>query len=533
MKKTFTINISGAVFHIDDDAYDKLREYLNALNRHFGSSDEGNEIVSDIEARIAELFQERMKGSSEVVNITWVDEVIEKMGTPQDFMDEDEPAEQASAPFTPPFQRRNPKARRLYRDPDSRILGGVCGGLGAYFKFDPVILRIVLAILIIFPSFIFFPSGGTILIVYILLWIVVPKAKSVAQRLEMKGEDVNVSNIERTVKDESVKDRFNEFKQTQTYAKGQQGFSKVGDAAASSGRFIGKLFVIIIGAALMIAGISSLIGLSIGATISDSFISNFSFWDDNVNFSLFTGHFLDNNDLIWISISLFIVMGLPAVMLIFAGSKLIFKYKTNNTLIGLSALGLWIIAVIVLATSIVSQVGNFKSNTSKTISENIQIESDTIYLKMNEFDYSLCEDPKVSLNNMHMVESEGEYLLIGEPQLDIEESSTDRVVLQKRFRSRGEDIDSARERIEEIIYNYKNTENTITFDECFKLSEDGKWRNQKLRLVLKIPVGKVIYMDDELGKIIYDIENTSNTHDRDMLGKYWIMTKDGLALYSK
>ncbi|MCL3780259.1 PspC domain-containing protein [Prolixibacteraceae bacterium JC049] len=532
MKKTFTINISGAVFHIDDDAYDKLRQYLNALNTHFGSSDEGHEIVSDIEARIAELFQEKMKGANTVVNLTWVDEVIEVMGTPQDFMEEDEDQEPASAPFTPPFQKRNPKARRLYRDPDNRVLGGVCGGLGAYFKFDAVILRIILGILVIFPSFIFAPSGGTILIVYILLWIVVPKAKSVAQRLEMKGEDVNVSNIEKTVKDEyeSVKDKFNEFKQSETYAKGRQGFSKVGGAAASSGKMIGKLIVILIGAFLMIVGVSSLLGISIGVTATDGFLTDLSLWDDNVNFSMLTDHFVNGSDLTWIYISLFLVMGIPAIMLIFVGSKLIFKYKTNNALIGLSALGLWIISVIVLASSVIGQLGNFKSSTTKTISDNIQAKSDTLYLKLNQFDYTVSTDPNLSLNDMRLVENEGEYLLIGEPRLDIEESSSDKVILQKRFRSRGKNHDNAREHLEEVIYNYKSSEDAIYFDEHFKLSEDGKWRDQTLKLTLKIPVGQVIYLDDKLIKIIYDIENVSNVHDRDMVGKYWVMTEEGLTL---
>ena len=138
MKRTLTINISGTVFNIDEDAYEKLQAYLLDINRYFGSDPEGREIIMDIEARIAELFQEKTKTGGNVVTIQHVDEVIEVMGRPSDFAAEEEEDEEPTTQKKRTFHT----GKRLYRDPEHQVLGGVCGGLGAYFNIDPVIFRL-------------------------------------------------------------------------------------------------------------------------------------------------------------------------------------------------------------------------------------------------------------------------------------------------------------------------------------------------------------------------------------------------------
>ncbi|MBK6283282.1 MAG: PspC domain-containing protein [Draconibacterium sp.] len=164
MKKTFTINISGTVFHIEEDAYEVLQKYLINLKNHFGSSEEGKEILTDIEARIAEIFIEKAANDQRVVSIEMVNVAIEIMGTPEDFVDDEEKEEV----YQPTEEAK--RKRRLYRDPDHRVIGGVCGGLGAYFNMDPVILRIIFVVLL-------FATSGAGFLAYIILWIAVPKAK--------------------------------------------------------------------------------------------------------------------------------------------------------------------------------------------------------------------------------------------------------------------------------------------------------------------------------------------------------------------
>jgi phage shock protein PspC (stress-responsive transcriptional regulator) len=193
MKKTFTINISGTVFHIEEDAYEVLQKYLVNLKNHFGSSEEGKEILTDIEARIAEIFIEKSTNVQKVVTIEMVNGAIEIMGTPEDFVEEEGETEVPSAESEEAKRRR-----RLYRDPDHRVIGGVCGGLGAYFNMDPVVLRIIFVALL-------FITGGAAFLAYIILWIAVPKAKNTAQRLEMRGQEATVKNIEKSIKEEVAK----------------------------------------------------------------------------------------------------------------------------------------------------------------------------------------------------------------------------------------------------------------------------------------------------------------------------------------
>jgi len=206
MKKTFTINICGSVFYIEEDAYEVLQKYLITLKSHFGNTEEGKEILSDIESRIAEIFAERLSDKKNAVTMNMVNEVIETMGTPESF----EESENSEEPYTGQVKNK----RKLYRDPEQTIVAGVCGGLAVYFNMDPVIVRLITVLL-------FFFTSGAALLAYIVLWIVVPKAVNTAQRLEMRGEEVTVKNIEKFIKDEvdAVKESYQKFKKNGFFSK--------------------------------------------------------------------------------------------------------------------------------------------------------------------------------------------------------------------------------------------------------------------------------------------------------------------------
>lgn len=204
MKKTFTINLSGRVFHIEEDAYNVLQKYLVNLQNYFGKEEEGKEITSDIEARIAEIFSQKTEDGKNAVTLECVNEVIETMGTPE-FFEEEIGAEEPLA------GQKKPK-RRLYRHPDQKVLGGVCGGIAVYLNMDVVLVRIIFVLLA-------FVTTGAAVLAYLILWIAVPKAVTTAQRLEMMGEEVTVKNIEKFIKEEvdSVKESYNKFTKTETF----------------------------------------------------------------------------------------------------------------------------------------------------------------------------------------------------------------------------------------------------------------------------------------------------------------------------
>ncbi|HJZ42021.1 MAG TPA: PspC domain-containing protein [Bacteroidales bacterium] len=202
MKKTFSVNLGNRVFSIDDDAYIRLKEYLDRIESYFSDEKEREDIISDIELRISELFTERMGLNKQVITLRDVEEVIAIMGDPKEISGTEG---QAGGNQSHDSHQRRTGPRRIYRDPDDRMIGGVCGGLAAYLGLDPVIVRILFILFLIF---------GIGLLVYIILWIVVPEARTTAQKLEMRGDTVNVSNIGNFVKEEfdNVKKSFSRKK---------------------------------------------------------------------------------------------------------------------------------------------------------------------------------------------------------------------------------------------------------------------------------------------------------------------------------
>ena len=178
MKKTMTVNIAGMVYHIDEDAFDMLNQYLARVKDELRSMEGGNEIYEDIEMRIGELFSERLKNNRQVITMDDVEHVITVLGQPGDISGNSEKNDHTTYSDT---------YRRMYRDPDNRIIGGVCRGLAAYWRIDPTLVRLIFIILAIF--------GMAGVLIYLILWIILPEAQTVAQKLEMRGERVNLSSM--------------------------------------------------------------------------------------------------------------------------------------------------------------------------------------------------------------------------------------------------------------------------------------------------------------------------------------------------
>jgi len=186
MKITVSINIGGIAFYIDEDAYSELKRYLRSLELHFAKENSSAEIMADIEARIAELLKTRIGDYKQVVTISDVREVISILGTPEDISDEQNGGGYERMAST--------SYHRMYRDPDERIIGGVCSGMAAYWRMEPWIVRVIFIVLSL--------PGGLGILIYVVLWIVLPEARTTAQKIEMKGDPVNIHNIKDSVKEE-------------------------------------------------------------------------------------------------------------------------------------------------------------------------------------------------------------------------------------------------------------------------------------------------------------------------------------------
>lgn len=259
MKKTFNINVAGFPFTIDDDAYTLLSDYLDTIEHAFAKQDDSRELVNDIESRIAELLLEQTSSGSAIVTAQDVEQVIRRVGQPEEMIEEDETitidsekAEYKETVTPPPYIPPLPKQKKkLYRDPQNAMLGGVCAGLGCYLNVDPTVVRLLTVLLTVL-------SVATMGIAYLILWIVVPEARTPYERMQMMGEQPTVENIGKT-----VTDNFREENSQGSQPSTPQHSANLGDSLATFFGVCARILVIIgliIAIPLLVAMVIGLIG---------------------------------------------------------------------------------------------------------------------------------------------------------------------------------------------------------------------------------------------------------------------------------
>lgn len=194
MEKTISITLNGQVFNIEEEAYSRLKEYLDSIRNHLRSSDDKAEIISDIEASIAEKFSGKISDAKQVITKRDVEDLIAVMGTVEDLASElgEDEAGGEPASETGEAGGKHSFGKKLYRNSDDVVIAGVCSGLGAYFGIDPVIIRILFVVT--------FFAYGTSAFIYLILWIAMPMARTRTQKLEMHGDPVTLASIEESVK---------------------------------------------------------------------------------------------------------------------------------------------------------------------------------------------------------------------------------------------------------------------------------------------------------------------------------------------
>lgn len=355
MKKALKINLGGQIFHIDEDAYDSLKKYLDTISSHFSNIEEGKEVVSDIEFRIAEIFSEKAFNESKIITIEEVNKTIDIMGRPEEIIDEEENGKSTSYSSNTSSSRN----RRLYRDPDNAVFGGVAAGLGAYFNIDVVALRILLVVLIL-------AGAGFPFVLYLILWIAVPKATTAAEKLEMKGETINISNLEKKIREEyeEVKTNLNKARNSKTGKRTESFFEEFF-------RILGRIIIVFL---KIIVAFIALILIIVGFSLVAGIIG-FGFFNSHIIFPFDMPYFNPaNNSLITISATLLILI--PILVVIYGLLKGIFRFKAKDSLLGKSALALWILALISLITIKISENKDFNFKNSPTTYNEMQTKKD-------------------------------------------------------------------------------------------------------------------------------------------------------------
>jgi len=522
MNKTVTANISGIVFNIEVDAYDKLNNYLATIKKYLGNTDSRDEVMADIESRVAELFKERFNNERSVVTLSDVDYVISVMGEPEQYFDGTEEESDWTSDKSNSSSTKQ-KSKRIFRDEDDKIIGGVCSGIGHYFGID----RIWIRILFLFAFFVW----GVGFIPYIILWIVIPKAKTTAEKLEMKGEAVNVDNIKKT-----VEDKFNDLKDSFNGEGAKDAANSLSGALSKLFTFIGMVILFILkfamkffGVIFIIIGIAILIALTATLFNSDivTVISNNEVFTipshDILQALIGTG---THATLALIALILFI--GIPTIGLIYSGIKMIFKLRTKNSVIGISMGVLWILGILLGFYVAMNSLKDLKSTQKSLSTIEWTSASNTVYLsdlteQDNQFnDYNIpnvegtiwIEDSKVYFDNL---------------EVDVLPTRGDKIKIMVEKIAKGSNRKDAKERAEKMEFTYKIEDSTLKFSPYVYFNLEDKFRAQEVKVHIMLPIGSKIALEEGSEEIIYDIKNVGNEYDLDMIGETWIMLNEGLT----
>ncbi|MEP6615321.1 MAG: PspC domain-containing protein [Ginsengibacter sp.] len=614
MKKVININFQGRVVPIEETAYDLLKQYTDSLRNYFAAEEGRDEIINDIESRIGELFQERIKNGATCITDEDVNVIINNMGRPKDFADADETTGNSYTTGTNPdplfSQSGYVQGKKLYRDANNKILGGVCSGIAAYFNIEPIIVRLVFifsgigffAYILLwafvpssdsvqngvrkrlyrnpdskiiagvcsgiasyfninvwiprimflipfisiffrwghfgplsFPNFLGFSfSPGTVLI-YIILWLVIPEASTTSEKLEMKGEKVDLNSIKNSVKEEmkDVKQRVSVMgKEAKEF--GKSFGSEVGQAAKRTRSSFGDIIVFIVKAfgyfiigCVVLAIVAALFGIAIAA------IGLFPLKD----YLLTDGW---QTVLAWGSLLFFI--GVPVIGIITWLIRRLARIKSKSHLMRYSFLALWLLGIFCFISLIYSVGQDFKSgNTIKE--ENITMVNPGIKkLEVAASGKTRYYGEHGWLHFAPFANFDEDTSYVNNVRIRIVQSSTDSFTVTMVKMCSGRTRKFADTLAAKMNYTVQQVDSLLYIDRGISITPEDKFRNQHVVVTIAVPIGKMININKTLGWNHWEEfngpwgdHNWDNSWDKDEMGGWenhygddLIMKQDGL-----
>lgn len=513
MNKVFNINLGGYAFTIDDNAYKHLSGYLKTIHNHFQHSEGYEEITSDIETRIAELFQESL-GNHPIVTLKMVKEAITIMGTPEEF---------GADPITDFTDRTTHQSRktsgsgqqyktgkRLLRDPEDQVVGGVCSGIAAYFGIaDPLWVRLGFVLFTI--------SGGVGIPAYIILWSIIKEAKTSSDRLAMRGDDINISNMAKVIEEEvgNFGNKISEMTENWEGKGKKKSFTEqtdIKDGIEDVFRFLGKgikagieLIGVVAKPLIFIVGFALIIAL---AAIWLASIISFFVGFPLLQFILPQQPILGG--LLIFNIAIFI--GIPILSLIFLASKLVFNTKFNVRWRG------GLLAFFIINAISMFGIGSFMASQfsmgaeAHQSSERFNLQEEVLKISYGKNPY---EDSWIQLGPHGLIKVADDALVSEMVHLKIEKAEGEEFVLIQETKSRGNGLKEAKSLAKKITHDVKITNNQLDIQPYFLLNKGEKWRAQQVNLTLKVPEGKSIQFHNlnySSGWMIDYIDNDDDHH---------------------
>lgn len=477
MNKTVSCNISGLIFNLEEIAYEKLSDYLKSLKKSLAGTEGSDEVYADIELRIAELFNQKISQSKQVIVMTDVEEVIALLGNPSDYVDNEETANVAGEKSED--NSKTSERKVFMRDTDNGVIAGVCAGISAYFGVDLTLVRVLFIILLIVPGF-----GG---IVYIVLWIAAPSAKTASEKIQLRGEPVNIDSIKKEVEEAA--------KRVEAYSKKNWNATKVEkikDKSASFGNWLKRLIglFLLLGALFAIVFFLIFTLSNIGIFTSNNgeqLISLYAF-----SSLLFTTSF--QSLLAWFGIigSVLIplvLIAILAVRLLFETKGAWLKFPSLILLIGwFFALGALVVVGIQIGRDF-SVLGETDESIASVYVNELIVDVPEMFL--NEQNSA----GHISFNGKTMssfVDMDSENIRSGMVNLRIQPSKDSLFHVYRERSSYGLTYKRAMRLAGNIQHDMQLEDNRLTIQPVYTFPSEDKLRGQQVTILIKVPKDKQI-----------------------------------------
>lgn len=501
MEKSIKINIAGVMFQIHEDAYELLRDYLQSITYRLSNIPGGSEMVDDIEARIAEIFQSKPSWQTAVISKDEVEEMISTMGSPEDIAGDLE-----SEPGMGTYRKQH---KRLYRNMDNSIIGGVCSGISDYTGIEAVWIRIIFILFTLL-----YLSG---VVVYAILWIALPRSGGSAY----PGRSARHETVAKTAKsDVRVRDSSTE----------------VGNAFNEIFRAFGKFLIIlfrvilaIIGVAFIITGFTALFSFLFVTFFHSTVLMPEIFEDSVIYLPDFLYFIADPSLSVWLIILTVLVVALPLVALIYWGIRMTFQFRVRDLALNLSMLIIWILSCVALSIVCFTQGISF-SDSYRTKQQLALPANDTLVFRLDDRISSLDYKKEIHLpfEPVNMYLDENQDIIYVSPELNIystdEENAYIDIVKYSSSHSRTDAISKA----EKLVYDVKIENNLVKLDEYFALPPGKRWSGAFIKIRLYVPDNTIVFFEEDVEILMHDDYFGCGVYSWEAGGKYWKMTEGKL-----
>lgn len=498
MNKTVNINLGGLVFHIDEDAYQKLTNYFGAIKRSLSNTSGQDEIIKDIEIRIGELISEKHTSDKQVIILREVEEIISIMGQPEDYRIEgDEPID------AEPIYINTKITKKLYRDEENAAIGGVLAGLGHYFGIDKAWLRVILLIMIF--------AWGTGFIAYIILWIAIPAAKTTSEKLEMRGEAVTISNIEKKVREEI--ETLSEKLKSTDFEGVKKGLKSNGNKLKNSfGEILGtliNLFAKVVGAFMIVISIALLVVFLIGVLA----FGTTNFPDFPFHSFIELGNFTDYP--VWFfGLLFYLAVSIPSIFVLLLGIKIIApNSKSVGSIAKYVLLAIWIIAIGILISIGVKQATEYGYDGRAYEKQIINLNpKDTLYIKFKNNDYYSKDSNDYTEFNVTKDSLNHDVVYSNSISFQIEKTDELLPYVKINKEAKGFSFENANARARKIKYGFKIIGNQLVLDNYLITELKDKYRDQKVEIKLYLPKGTLFKVNSIAKNYDYSDNSFFNLH---------------------